>query len=724
MRKSFPMVMVVVVCVCGLAEGPVRAADAQIQQIIARLDVASYRGFLNDDLYAHDGDNRGFVWNSGAARYEPAAQHDLARNNILAHFNSLGLAGSLDPFSFSSGGKTYAGANNVIGVLTGATTPGQYVIIGGHYDSVQNPGADDNASGVAAVMEAARIMSRSTFDTSIMFVAWDAEERGLKGSWDWVNTNGVSSITAVFNLDMLAYNDAGLDTASLYGSAAWTAAMTTAAAEYVPSLTINNLGAGKPWSDHWPFENNGVFAGGIIENMDPAHDNPHYHTAADSYDTAGYLDFDYAIDLLSVAVASACDRAGVVSEPATLVWDGTGPGEWTSAHWSPGPVVPGGGEAMVVNSDMVTVSSDLTITPGAAYSLDIARDDPGGTVSIGTGGKLLVTGDVNVGTGGTLSIDGVLTAAAVNITGGSLTNSSGSAATITVNGNVTLAGGTTFCVEAAGGGIDGLDCSGTVTLDGASLDITPAGLPGPALGDTLPLVSADGGLGGIFDSVNGVLHAPNQAFAVTYQPNGATVTVVRPGDFEVDGDVDFNDFTYVAANYGQTGKSWIDGDCDGNGTVEFADFTYLAANFGSDTDSPAEAPPAGTAELHVDVVTGEMRLVGDGATLSGYSIASATRGLIPDGDGDGEPAAFQLYLSNLAADISAGSIGAGVLIDGELALGAACDTSGPMDLTFSYGAFGRGGSLSGKVVVVPEPAALSLLALVGGLAALRRRREL
>ena len=403
----------------------------------------------------------------------------------------------------------------------------------------------------------------------------------------------------------------------------------------------------------------------------------------------------------------------------TLTWDGAEIDEWTSAHWNDGLVSPSDREVMVVDAGSVVVSSDLTAIP--ALSLAVALHAPGGTVNIGSAGRLTVVDNVTVGVGGTLSIDGVLVAAEVNITGGTLTNSSGGVGPITVDGDVTLASGATLMVEATGAGIDTLACTGSVTIDpSASLDITLAAFPGPALGDTMQLISADGGLNGIFGSMNGVLHAANQAFAVTYQPNGATVTVVRPGDFEVDGDVDFADFTYLAANYGQSGKSWVDGDADGNGKVEFTDFTYLAANYGSDTDSSTESPSAGTVELHVDVATGEMWLVGNAAALSGYNITSAANSLLPDADGLASP--FQFYLANETDDISAASLGAGVLIEGELALDAAYDTAGPMDLGFSYGIFGQGGSVSGDVIVVPEPACLALLAL-GGLAALRRRRH-
>jgi len=109
-------------------------------------------------------------------------------------------------------------------------------------------------------------------------------------------------------------------------------------------------------------------------------------------------------------------------DPGTMTWDGTDGADWTSAHWTPGDVTPNPGEPMVVNSGTVIVSTDLTAAPGPAASLDIANDPPGGTVSIASTGKLLVTDDVNLGAGGTLDVSGVLVADEINVTGGLLTN--------------------------------------------------------------------------------------------------------------------------------------------------------------------------------------------------------------------------------------------------------------------------------------------------------------
>lgn len=420
-------------------------------------------------------------------------------------------------------------------------------------------------------------------------------------------------------------------------------------------------------------------------------------------------------------------------DPPELTWDGTDPGPWISAHWLPGPVVPGGLEDMVVNSGTSVVSTDQTLLPAASLEIGVDASGAGGTVRVAPSGVLLVLGPTRVLAGGTLVADGPVICPSVEIDGGLLTNSPGGAADIKVEGDVAIGNDGRLAVEWVGLSVDHLNAVGTgvVTLGPAALlEIAPppAGAAAPPIGHTAPLITANGGLAGMFDRINGVLFGddgtggPDKAFAVTYQANGATVTIARPGDFDLDKTVGFSDFTYLAAKYGQSGMSWVDGDCDGSGDVTFGDFTYLAAFYGTtDPDSPpAPAPASGAVELVVDVTTGEMWLRGNAATLSGYNILSASGSLIPDGDGTATP--FQFYLSNLAADVSAASLGVGVGVNGDVALDPAYDTAGTMDLTFSYGVFGQGGSVSGNIVTIPEPTTMALLAL-GALGVLRRRRR-
>ena len=107
-------------------------------------------------------------------------------------------------------------APNIVAVIPGETVPDEFVIIGGHYDSTTGginnddcPGADDNGSGTAAVLECARILSSYEFDRSVIVIAFSAEEFGLRGSAAWVQDAVVSgmNITAAVILDMVADAD-------------------------------------------------------------------------------------------------------------------------------------------------------------------------------------------------------------------------------------------------------------------------------------------------------------------------------------------------------------------------------------------------------------------------------------------------------------------------------------------------------------------------------------
>ena len=80
---------------------------------------------------------------------------------------------------------------NVIATLRGATDPDRVYVVSGHYDSMCSsptdakcdaPGANDDASGTAAVIELARVMSKRKFDATIVFMAVPGEEQGLLGA--------------------------------------------------------------------------------------------------------------------------------------------------------------------------------------------------------------------------------------------------------------------------------------------------------------------------------------------------------------------------------------------------------------------------------------------------------------------------------------------------------------------------------------------------------------
>ena len=290
-----------------------------------------------------------------------------------------------------------------------------------------------------------------------------------------------------------------------------------------------------------------------------------------------------------------------VTDVDTLTWDGTNSADWTSAHWNPGPVACTSGEAMVVDSGTVTVSSDRTIEPGAAASLEIARNALGGTVDIEDAGKLLVTGDVNVGVGGRLNIDGVLTATSVNINeGGSLTTSGTSVAAATINGNVALADGATLVVDALAAGTDKLVVDGAVALGAnTSLAIVLVGRNEFQAG-TYTLIEADGGVSGTFASVTDLgAYVSVNGNGLTYDGVAGTVTLtldknLNPGDGNLDGATDVSDRIVLSTHNFTIGTTFLTGDYNGDGATDVSDrIVWNSHNFTIATASPApQALPA------------------------------------------------------------------------------------------------------------------------------------
>jgi Zn-dependent M28 family amino/carboxypeptidase len=107
---------------------------------------------------------------------------------------------------------------NVYTEKTGSKYPGRKYIISAHYDDITNPlplntdtihGSDDNASGVCAVLEAARLLAGYNCDYTVVFVLFDEEEllpyNGSKAFADSAYFRG-DSILGVINMDMIAYN--------------------------------------------------------------------------------------------------------------------------------------------------------------------------------------------------------------------------------------------------------------------------------------------------------------------------------------------------------------------------------------------------------------------------------------------------------------------------------------------------------------------------------------
>src|SRR6185436_2760967 len=95
----------------------------------------------------------------------------------------------LDNIGFKTLRENYGSGVNVVATKPGILKPDEHVLISAHYDSIENcPGADDNATGVAAILQIASALSKFSFERTLVVALWDEEERGLIGSRSYAQT--------------------------------------------------------------------------------------------------------------------------------------------------------------------------------------------------------------------------------------------------------------------------------------------------------------------------------------------------------------------------------------------------------------------------------------------------------------------------------------------------------------------------------------------------------
>lgn len=148
-----------------------------------------------------------------------AAGGERARAYIVSRLEALGVQpasfGRLQPFEATGrtreGPKTFNGVN-ILGLIPGTAVPDRYIVVTAHYDHVGMSGgqtyngADDNASGVATMLELAKRLKAAPPRHSVLIVALDGEERGLLGAREFVKAPPVplASMALNINYDMTA----------------------------------------------------------------------------------------------------------------------------------------------------------------------------------------------------------------------------------------------------------------------------------------------------------------------------------------------------------------------------------------------------------------------------------------------------------------------------------------------------------------------------------------
>ena len=248
-------------------------------------------------------------------RYSYSPECDAAGDWLYSAMAGYGVDVSFESFEYDNHTM-----RNVVGRIEGVGSPDSVFIIGAHYDSTSTdpwndaPGADDNASGVAAVLEAARIMSAYDFEYSIEFICFSGEEQGRRGSEANV-ANAVSegkNILGMINLDMIGFwpesSDMEMDIGKNSASS-WLADIAVNATLSYANLPVHNWpDTGVCYDDHVSYWAGGYSAITFMDCYEAHYDpggsgetTPHYHKTTDTIAT---LDLDQTTEAVRAAVAT------------------------------------------------------------------------------------------------------------------------------------------------------------------------------------------------------------------------------------------------------------------------------------------------------------------------------------------------------------------------------------------------------------------------------------
>ncbi|WP_026754812.1 M28 family peptidase [Sediminibacter sp. Hel_I_10] len=242
------------------------------------------------------------------------ANNDIAADYLVERFESLDNLTIIDQ-SFNTNGR------NIVAIQEGKTNPDNIYMVCAHYDSVANFCADDNATGTAAVLEMARILSTQCLENTIVYALWDEEEIGLLGSQFYANqaaANG-DNILGVLNMDMMGYdgdnpgdfgdNEFDIDYRNIAGSPAMKDDIISVLDTYDFNLSVIEVNPGTFASDHSSFWAQGYSAVLLGESWETDDETPFYHSSNDRVAT---LDLPYYHELVKLVT-------GYITTKATLL---------------------------------------------------------------------------------------------------------------------------------------------------------------------------------------------------------------------------------------------------------------------------------------------------------------------------------------------------------------------------------------------------------------------
>ncbi|PHS09513.1 MAG: leucyl aminopeptidase [Kordia sp.] len=273
---------------------------------IAQTHNAYYQGIVDNCTLLSVTTNLNEFVNHGV-KSVGSSEIDNAKNWLKAKYLSYGYTDIVED-TFTTGGSS---TTNIVVTKVGLVYPNTYVIIDGHYDTINGVGANDNGSGTTLILEIAKQLANVPTEYSIKFINFSAEEIGLKGSQHYVNnvvnaTNPKLDIRLVLNIDQIGgrsdmINDTIVcerDTDNQNGNDVASNLITD---ELIVCIGLySSLSTEKSYaysSDYIPFENNGEIITGLYEKNETLHSHS-------STDVIANMDVNYLYEITKGATGA------------------------------------------------------------------------------------------------------------------------------------------------------------------------------------------------------------------------------------------------------------------------------------------------------------------------------------------------------------------------------------------------------------------------------------
>jgi Peptidase family M28/Fibronectin type III domain len=256
----------------------------------------------------------------------------LAAEYLVETYKSFGYTPELQWFDRENamGGRTA----NVIATLKGTVNPELVYVVSSHYDSVvAGPGADDDSSGTAALLETARLLAGRPQPATIVFASFTGEEAGLLGSREFVRRAIADkmAIVGAINNDMVGWaNDHRLDSTIRYTNAGIKDIQHAAAMEFTSLITYDTrYYRGTDAAAY--YEAFGEISGGI--GSYPILSSPHYHQ---SHDVLENMNHQLITEVAKTTVATVMLLASSPSRVTQLKVDRVS-GSTATLSWTASP---------------------------------------------------------------------------------------------------------------------------------------------------------------------------------------------------------------------------------------------------------------------------------------------------------------------------------------------------------------------------------------------------